>query len=104
MRIYKPNMPMIRLTPAPNMELSLGTMWGSSSRRKSLTLALRMGVMSDCRSGFEYIAFVDPSGGGSDAFTLSVCHKEGERASLIAFGQLGRLCHRIASPRNSRTF
>src|SRR5262245_59762126 len=29
-------------------------------------------------SGFEYHAFVDPSGGGCDAFTLAVAHKEGE--------------------------
>jgi hypothetical protein len=29
-----------------------------------------------------YVAFVDPSGGSSDAFTLAIAHREGERAVL----------------------
>jgi hypothetical protein len=29
--------------------------------------------------GVEYVAFTDPSGGGSDAFTLAVAHRSGER-------------------------
>ncbi len=30
------------------------------------------------RGGVEYVAAVDPSGGGADAFTLAICHAEGE--------------------------
>ena len=30
------------------------------------------------RDGVEYVAAVDPSGGGADAFTLAICHAEGE--------------------------
>jgi hypothetical protein len=33
-------------------------------------------------SGTRYVAFVDPSGGSQDAFTLAVAHAEGERAIL----------------------
>jgi hypothetical protein len=32
--------------------------------------------------GCSYVAFVDPSGGGSDAMTMAVAHMEGERAIL----------------------
>src|SRR5262249_24957168 len=32
--------------------------------------------------GLGYVAFVDPSGGRSDAFTLGIAHLEGERAVL----------------------
>jgi hypothetical protein len=35
-------------------------------------------------AGVHYVAFVDPSGGSSDSMTLSVAHKEGERAVLDA--------------------
>jgi hypothetical protein len=34
--------------------------------------------------GIAYSAFVDPSGGGADSFTLAVAHKEGERVILDA--------------------
>ena len=30
------------------------------------------------RSGVRYVAAVDPSGGGADAFTVSICHAEGD--------------------------
>jgi hypothetical protein len=32
--------------------------------------------------GARYVAFVDPSGGSSDAMTLAICHREGERVVL----------------------
>ncbi len=34
------------------------------------------------RRGVRYHAFVDPSGGGSDSFTVAIAHPEGERAVL----------------------
>ena len=33
-------------------------------------------------AGFCYHAFLDPSGGSADAFTLAVAHREGDRAAL----------------------
>lgn len=36
------------------------------------------------RAGLPYVAFVDPSGGSSDAMTLAVAHEEGGRAVLDA--------------------
>jgi hypothetical protein len=35
-------------------------------------------------SQFKYRAFVDPSGGSSDSFTLAIAHKEGERVLIDA--------------------
>ncbi len=35
-------------------------------------------------SGQSYLAFVDPSGGSSDSFTLAIAHREGERGVLDA--------------------
>src|SRR5262249_49769766 len=35
-------------------------------------------------SRFKYRAFCDPSGGSSDAFTLAISHKEGERVFIDA--------------------
>ena len=33
-------------------------------------------------AGFRYHAFLDPSGGSADSFTLAVAHREGDRAVL----------------------
>jgi hypothetical protein len=34
-----------------------------------------------------YYGFVDPSGGSNDAFTMAVCHREGQRIVLDAIGE-----------------
>lgn len=36
-------------------------------------------IVLPCSERFSYSAFIDPSGGGSDNFTLSIGHKEGEK-------------------------
>lgn len=47
------------------------------------------------REGLRYVAAVDPSGGGADAFTLSIVHREGEGAEACVVQDVMRGWHRV---------
>jgi hypothetical protein len=44
--------------------------------------------MAPIKANAPYYAFVDPSGGSSDAFTLAIAHREGERTIVDAIREI----------------